>query len=209
MQQVGQCCVGAKICWLWTIKASNWHQRSGAWTLSAAPHLPFFSSGGSWRNYWFISNNKFKSLRPKKWLMLIDSWNKKFPQRRKWRLDIDWVRGCMEVGGACTSGIWTDDPLYWPDQMNAGRRRSVRTPAIYKSSVGLWPTLPRQVNTTSEDSSSISSFSCHPVFLSLPVSHSNGGHPYPPPPQVMWKTRVCTSKLMKKCPKWEVSFSRL
>lgn len=109
----------------------------------------------------------------------------------------------MEVGRACTSGTWTDDPLYWSEQIRAGRRLSVRTPAIYKSSVGLWPTLPRQVNTTSEDSSSISSFSCHPVFSSpsqfptamgdIPIPHHSSV-----PPQAMWKTRVCTSKLMKK-----------
>lgn len=136
------------------------------------------------------SNNlRLKKRRLFRLSVLIDSRNKKFPQCRKWQLDIDWVRGCMEVGGACTSGIRTDDPLYWSDQMSAGRRRSVRTPAIYKSSVGVWPTLPRQVNTTSEDSSSVSSFSCHPVFSSpsqfptamgdIPIPHHSSA---PPPP---------------------------
>lgn len=148
---------------------------------------------------------KSNNLQPKKWLMLIDSWNKKFSQRRKWRLDMDWVCGCMEVGGACTSGIWTDDPLYWSDRMSAGRRRSVRTPAIYKSSIGLWPTLPRQVNTTSEDSSSISSFSCHPVFSSpsqFPTAMGDIPIPHPSsvPPQAMWENPCVYFKINEKVP---------
>lgn len=117
MQQVGQCWVGAKICRLWTIKASNWHQRSGTWTLSAAPHLPVLAREVPEGIIDSFQITKSNNLRPKKWFMLIDRWNKRFPQRRKWRLDIDWVRGCMELGGAYTSGIWTDDPCYRSDQM--------------------------------------------------------------------------------------------
>lgn len=184
MQQVGQCCVGAKICRLWTIKASNWHQRSGTWTLSAAPHLPFFLA---WEVPEGIIDSfqitKSNNLRPKKWFMLIVRWNKKFPQRRKWRLDIDWVCICMEVGGACTSGIWTDDPLYWSNK----RRQTLLSQNSCDLQILRWALT--YITKTSKHNFRglvlhlfLQLSSC--VFLSLPVSHSNGGHPYSPPSNV-------------------------
>lgn len=56
--------------------------------------------------------------------------------------------------------------LIWLNQC-----RHMQPVAIYGSSIGLWPTLQWQVNTTSEDSSLVSSFCCLPVFSSLSQYH--------------------------------------
>lgn len=142
---------GRTMWWLWKIKEWKWHQRSAT---------------RPWAGLHLWPHQTLCSQSPQDWSM-IDRWN----QRGRCLPRTDWLSGRLNL-----------DRSFLLIGSNERRHTRLRqNPAICGSSVGLWPTLPTQVNTTSEDSSSVSFFSCHPVFSSPSHFPTAVGAPPPPP----------------------------
>lgn len=151
----------------------------------------FFSG----RNHWFFYPNHTSSTSDRPNQTTCSQRRPTSPRKRsiteRWNppgwclLHTDWLNGSGQG-----LHIWNLDRSFLLIWSNEHRQRgSVRTPAICGSSVGLWPTLPRQVNTTSEDSS----FSCHPVFSSpsqFPTAVGASPNPHSSPPSSIWKPHL-------------------